>query len=677
MKTWVELKNRPFTIRVIQGNKQNKLLPGFLCKSLLKSNKEVENNPTNTISKLYKKIFQTETRFSGTLVMGMDDNNILDEIVSDLSFQPFSIHIQKINIIIYLIGILAKQRTGCEFTSSFIYTKSKERTLFFQTVSENGCSIYVYKKNQLFEEFYRSDTNSVWEKIGILKEWLGVTLFGLDNSNEWKDNDCQIIELHSRLGLLYPKDYIFSEREIRAWRAILHATGCINITSFDKGESEVSSHTIHNAKIHRCVYGHGCPATLKPLMRRKIMPQEHDDQFEWFMSSKENMNLSSYKVDAKIGLPLKYLNNQKEALWEKFYKLYPNGIKMSAFLKRLQKGPFVYQEDLGGLCSTCNTYGYDMFKELTNLIIQNIENQELQRTKQDFYAKHGWSLHTVLIYPKNKESNELEIQAFDHWSNNNRQDAWFTASSFDAVFNLLNPKPKWIIVMNGLSGISTAYLKPNRDQRSQSNVKTIPGISNWFEWSWPTEGPLAGYVCACNLPDFGEMMIFSIMLNTDYWDLRRWSVDKLRDELNRRNIHFDVIMGRDELVNLLKQEIGEESQIGEGLRGDFPKINIDENQMFYLQLGWALMRNQKYGKKGSGKRLTKEVVAALTHFFMVEQRDPSDQYSAKDMLDGLKEMVENGEITTEVIPFQKTIENWITRFSSLSKKEHAKCFLEE
>jgi hypothetical protein len=113
-------------------------------------------------------------------------------------------------------------------------------------------------------------------------------------------------------------------------------------------------------------------------MRKKIMPQEHEDQFEWFMSSKENVNLSSYKVDAKTGLPLKYLSDQKEALWEKFHKLYPEGMKRSAFLERLRNGPFVYQEDLGGLCSTCSTYGYDVFKDLANLIIQNIENQEQQ-----------------------------------------------------------------------------------------------------------------------------------------------------------------------------------------------------------------------------------------------------------------------------------------------------------
>ena len=187
MKTQVELKNKLFIIRVVQGNKHNNLLPGFLCESLLKSNKEVENDPTSAISKLYKKIFQTKTRFSGALMMGMEDNNILDELVSDLSFQPFMISIQqqikKINIMIHSIGMPAKQGAGCGFTSSFIYSKSKECALFFQTVNENGCSIRIYKENQLSEEFHGLDPNSVWKKIDILKEWLGITLFGLDNSS--------------------------------------------------------------------------------------------------------------------------------------------------------------------------------------------------------------------------------------------------------------------------------------------------------------------------------------------------------------------------------------------------------------------------------------------------------------------------------------------------------------
>ena len=69
------------------------------------------------------------------------------------------------------------------FTSSFIYSKSKECALFFQTVNENECLIRIYKKNQLSKEFYGLDPNSVWKKINILKEWLEVTLFGLDNSS--------------------------------------------------------------------------------------------------------------------------------------------------------------------------------------------------------------------------------------------------------------------------------------------------------------------------------------------------------------------------------------------------------------------------------------------------------------------------------------------------------------
>lgn len=67
-----------------------------------------------------------------------------------------------------------------------------------------------------------------------------------------------------------------------------------------------------------------------------------------------------------------------------------------------------------------------------------------------------------------------------------------------------------------------------------------------------------------------------VVLNTNRWDLRRWSVDKLKDELLSRNVHFNTDIGRDELVNLLKLEMGEETQISEELVEDFSKININE-----------------------------------------------------------------------------------------------------
>ncbi len=65
-----------------------------------------------------------------------------------------------------------------------------------------------------------------------------------------------------------------------------------------------------------------------------------------------------------------------------------------------------------------------------------------KETKENFYTKHKQTLHTILVFIKSKNSEELELMAYDHWSNDIKQDAWFTAFSFDLVFETLNSKPK-------------------------------------------------------------------------------------------------------------------------------------------------------------------------------------------------------------------------------------------
>ncbi|PKC01280.1 hypothetical protein RhiirA5_426965 [Rhizophagus irregularis] len=54
---------------------------------------------------------------------------------------------------------------------------------------------------------------------------------------------------------------------------------------------------------------------------------------------KENINMSSYKVDAKTQL---YLKDQKNALWEKFSAIYPDGMKCTSFIAHLQNSQFKY-----------------------------------------------------------------------------------------------------------------------------------------------------------------------------------------------------------------------------------------------------------------------------------------------------------------------------------------------
>ena len=65
-----------------------------------------------------------------------------------------------------------------------------------------------------------------------------------------------------------------------------------------------------------------------------------------------------------------------------------------------------------------------------------------RETKEEFFGKRGWTLHTILVLTLATEDDNLEISAFDHWSTDTKQDAWFTLSSFDAVFETLPIRPK-------------------------------------------------------------------------------------------------------------------------------------------------------------------------------------------------------------------------------------------
>ncbi len=81
--------------------------------------------------------------------------------------------------------------------------------------------------------------------------------------------------------------------------------------------------------------------------------------------------------------------------------------------------------------------------------------------KAEFFGKRGWTLHSVLLYTKNEAEANLNITAFDHWSLDTKQDAWFTASSLHAVFNTMSNKPKWITIFsdNQTMGHITTILK--------------------------------------------------------------------------------------------------------------------------------------------------------------------------------------------------------------------------
>jgi hypothetical protein len=88
--------------------------------------------------------------------------------------------------------------------------------------------------------------------------------------------------------------------------------------------------------------------------------------------------MSSYKTDNVSRLPVLYLQDHKEALWNKFHEQYPSGIRRTSFMTKLDGKRFVYKENLGGLCLECNECGYQIFANIEELININITNLVLR-----------------------------------------------------------------------------------------------------------------------------------------------------------------------------------------------------------------------------------------------------------------------------------------------------------
>ncbi|CAB5391648.1 unnamed protein product [Rhizophagus irregularis] len=90
-----------------------------------------------------------------------------------------------------------------------------------------------------------------------------------------------------------------------------------------------------------------------------------------------------------------------------------------------------------------------------------------------------------------------------------------------------------------------------------------------------------------------------------------------------------------------------------------------------LTCGWALKSAQKYGKKGSGKRISKKVWNLLQEYFLEGNVNKSERHTAESMLARLKKNVEDGVIEEEEVPKLETIRNWISRYTSQHRQELA------
>ena len=95
--------------------------------------------------------------------------------------------------------------------------------------------------------------------------------------------------------------------------------------------------------------------------------------------------------------------------------------------------------------------------------------QKARETKKEFFGKRGWTLHSVLIFTKDTECDKMKVNAFDHWSDDTKQDAWFTASSLQGVIETLDHKPQWVTIFSDNGG-------------HYRNTELMVIMRHWKEW---------------------------------------------------------------------------------------------------------------------------------------------------------------------------------------------------
>ncbi len=282
------LNERDFYVTIVIGNSNNPFSPGFICTSGTFSSK-IENNSSAAVSNVYASIFQTQTRYSGPLVIGWSDENIISQLSQNISFFPFSFFVGKYQVFVYGIGSsLCKDwnNGGSGYKASLNSKYLDKPAIFVSTIEGEDCILEIYQDYKVQKRFVANSPNEVWKISKFIKQYEGIKLFGLENlltqkliqknlkptcSSEdwcnisflkpiydynlkrrtlanvewyqffesWAKSKNPIIEFKSSLEELYPRGYEFSERELGAWKTMLRAAGCHDITPWSSNESEV------------------------------------------------------------------------------------------------------------------------------------------------------------------------------------------------------------------------------------------------------------------------------------------------------------------------------------------------------------------------------------------------------------------------------------------------------
>ncbi|CAB4396433.1 unnamed protein product [Rhizophagus irregularis] len=182
-QTKVCLNREDFILKTQTGFDNTALLPVYFCQS--GSHTVIENSSTKAISTVYKRRFNTSTRYSGYQTMGWNDNNILEILKQDIEYTPVTVNVGNYKIFVYNIGISSREKwyyAGSDFQASLIHTYEKKQSIYVSRFEEKKCIVEIYQECALKRQFIGTTPDEVWQKTGQLQKFTGTQLFGYGDS---------------------------------------------------------------------------------------------------------------------------------------------------------------------------------------------------------------------------------------------------------------------------------------------------------------------------------------------------------------------------------------------------------------------------------------------------------------------------------------------------------------
>ena len=146
---------------------------------------EIANNPTNAISEVYSKIFATETRYSGAIIMGWNNKDIIEKLCENIPFIPCSFLVEKIKIFVYGVGCSSRTDwfyAGPGYKSSLLYRfNGNKQAIFISKIEDTSCILEIHQ-NQKCKRIIKGESPiDVWKNSDLIKKFNGNKLFGIDN----------------------------------------------------------------------------------------------------------------------------------------------------------------------------------------------------------------------------------------------------------------------------------------------------------------------------------------------------------------------------------------------------------------------------------------------------------------------------------------------------------------